>query len=172
MYAILFSAVQSTVLQRLYVKPRMSSSKCKSRGDGAVATVLFKVLYCNIKNVFSIYCSCEKYYKHITVRYYIADFVSWVSRLTLLDLTNKSDLRRCSRNGTRSYVGDFMCFCLSIIALIHMLLSSVIITIVTSQGSLSLYCPPLPLNHLYITTRTIFPEYKSITGHVALTESL
>lgn len=55
LYAILFSAVQSTVLQRLYVKPRMSSSKCKSRGDGAVATVLFKVLYCNIKNVFSIF---------------------------------------------------------------------------------------------------------------------
>ena len=55
------------------------------------STVLFKVLYCKIKNVFFIFCVClffmyylcEKYYKPITVQYYIAD---WVPRLTLLDL--------------------------------------------------------------------------------------
>ena len=51
--------------------------------------VLSKVLYHNIKNVFFIflffmYCLCEKYYKPISV--YIADCVSWVPRLTLLDL--------------------------------------------------------------------------------------
>ena len=40
-----------------------------------------------------MYYLCEKYYKPITVQYYIADCVSWVSRLTLLDLlTNKLDL--------------------------------------------------------------------------------
>lgn len=39
----------------------MSSPGCPAarakadRGDGAVATVLFKVLYCSIKNVFSIF---------------------------------------------------------------------------------------------------------------------
>ena len=55
-------------------------------------SVLFKVLYCTIKNVFFIFCLfcmyylCEKYYKPITVQYYIADCVSWVPRLTLLDL--------------------------------------------------------------------------------------
>ena len=56
-------------------------------------SVLFKVLYCKIKNVFFIFCVCflmyylcEKYYKPITVQYYIADCVSWVCRLTLLDL--------------------------------------------------------------------------------------
>ena len=57
-------------------------------------TVLFKVLYCKIKNVFFISCVssffmyylCEKYYKPITVQYYIANCVSWVPRLTLLDL--------------------------------------------------------------------------------------
>ena len=33
-----------------------------------------------------MYDLCEKYYKPITVQYYIANFVSWVPRLTLLDL--------------------------------------------------------------------------------------
>ena len=33
-----------------------------------------------------MYYLCEKYYKPITVQYYIAECVSWVSRLTLLDL--------------------------------------------------------------------------------------
>ena len=32
------------------------------------------------------YFVCEKYDKPITVQYYIADCVSWVCRLTLLDL--------------------------------------------------------------------------------------
>ena len=33
-----------------------------------------------------MYYLCEKYYKPITVQYYIADCVSWVPRITLLDL--------------------------------------------------------------------------------------
>ena len=36
--------------------------------------------------LFLIYYLCEKYYKPITVQYYRADGVSWVSGLTLLDL--------------------------------------------------------------------------------------
>ena len=56
--------------------------------------VLFKVLCCKILNVFFIFCVClffiyylcEKYYKPIMVQYYTADYVSWVPRLTLLDL--------------------------------------------------------------------------------------
>ena len=32
-----------------------------------------------------MYYLCEKYYKPITVEYYVADCVSWVLRLTLLD---------------------------------------------------------------------------------------
>ena len=52
-----------------------------------------------------MYYLCEKYYKPITVQYYIADCVSWVPRLTLLDL-RKNWTR--SRNGTRSYVGDLL----------------------------------------------------------------
>ena len=100
--------------------------KRKSSGDVAgtakkrqllyCTTVLLKVLYCNIKSVFFILCVClffmyylcEKYYKPITIQYYIAGCVSWVPRLTLLDLTNKLDLRSYSRNGTRSYVGDLL----------------------------------------------------------------
>ena len=36
--------------------------------------------------LFFMYYLCEKYYKPITVQYFIADSVSWVPRLTLLDL--------------------------------------------------------------------------------------
>ena len=60
-------------------------------------TVLFKVLYCKMKNVFFIFCVClffmyylcEKYYKPITVQYYIADCDRWLPRLTLLALRTK-----------------------------------------------------------------------------------
>ena len=54
-------------------------------------TELSKILYCKIQNVFFIFCVCllyylcEKYYKPMTVQYYIASCVSWVPRLTLLD---------------------------------------------------------------------------------------
>ena len=41
--------------------------------------------------------------KPIIVQYYIADCVSWVPRLTLLDLW------MCSQNGTCSYVEDLLC---------------------------------------------------------------
>ena len=82
MYTLLYSTVYSTVVQYLYFKPRMSGSKRKSRGDVAGTTVLFKVLYYKIKNVFFIflmYYLCENYYKPITVQYYIANYVSWVT---------------------------------------------------------------------------------------------
>ena len=36
-----------------------------------------------------MYYLCEKYYKPLTVQYYIADCVSWVPRLTLLDLQTR-----------------------------------------------------------------------------------
>ena len=37
---------------------------------------------------------CEKYYKPITVQYYIADCVSWVPRLTWLDLGKNGSYKR------------------------------------------------------------------------------
>ena len=50
----------------------------------------FKVLYYKIRCVLFIFCICflcmyyfyEKYYKPITIQYYIVDCVSWVPRLT------------------------------------------------------------------------------------------
>ena len=51
---------------------------------------------------FLMYYLCEKYFKPITVQYYIVDCVSWVPMLTLLDL------QMHSRNGTCSYVGDLL----------------------------------------------------------------
>ena len=38
------------------------------------------------KNMLLMYYLCEKYYKPIIVQYYIAYCVSWVPKLTLLDL--------------------------------------------------------------------------------------
>ena len=57
-------------------------------------TVLFKVLYCKIKNVFFIICLftmhylCENYYQPVPVQSFIADCIadSWRLRLTLLAL--------------------------------------------------------------------------------------
>ena len=54
-------------------------------------TVLFKIPYHKIKTVFFILCVCfyvwyDKYYKPITLQYYINDCVSWIPRPTLLDL--------------------------------------------------------------------------------------
>ena len=37
-----------------------------------------------------MYYLCEKYYKPITVQYYIADCVSWIPRLTLLDFYKRA----------------------------------------------------------------------------------
>ena len=94
----------------------MSGSKCKSSADVAGTTVLFKVLYCKIKTVFFIFCFClffmyylwEKYDKPIPLQYYIGDCLSWVPRLTLLDLKDKLDLRPRSRNRTHLLVGDLL----------------------------------------------------------------
>ena len=91
------------VVQYLYFKRRMSRSKHTSSGDVAGTTVLFRVLYCKIKNVFFIflfvfmYYLCKKYYKPITVWYYIASCVSWVPRLTLLDLRTNWTYERALR---------------------------------------------------------------------------
>ena len=71
---------------------RMSRSKRKSSSIVAGTTVLFKVSTVKLK-IFSLFCVsvfmyylCENYCKPIIVQHCIADCVSWVSRLTLLDL--------------------------------------------------------------------------------------
>ena len=43
-------------MQRLYFKPGMSRSKCKSSGDRADPTVLFEVLCCEIKIFLIFFC--------------------------------------------------------------------------------------------------------------------
>ena len=73
--------------------PPISNSSCMFNSSPCMPVlVLFKVLYCRILNVlffvclFSTYYLCEKYYKSITVQYYIVNCISWVPRLTLVDL--------------------------------------------------------------------------------------
>ena len=56
--AFVYFAVVLFRVQYLYFEPRMSRSERKSSGDVAGTTVLFKVLYCKIKNVFFIFCVC------------------------------------------------------------------------------------------------------------------
>ena len=67
-------------------------------------------LSCKIKNVFCVFhlLFVWKYYKPIRVQYYIANRVSWVPRLTSLDLRKKLDLQTHSQNGTCLYVGDLL----------------------------------------------------------------
>ena len=83
LYSIEYS---STVL---YFKLKMSESKDKNISDvpGTAkkhqlvywTSVLFKILYCKIKkyflNLFFMYYLCEKYYKPITVQYYIYNWL-------------------------------------------------------------------------------------------------
>lgn len=54
------------MVQCLYFKTRMSGNRHKNSSDVAGTAVLFKVLYCKIKNVFFLclffmYYLCEKY---------------------------------------------------------------------------------------------------------------
>ena len=67
----------------------------------------FQALYCKIKNVFFIFLIFNilffwKVLKPITVQYYIANCVSLVPRLTLLDF------QMHSQNGTLAYEGDLL----------------------------------------------------------------
>ena len=50
----------------------------------------------------------EKHCTPITEQYYIATYVSWEPRLSLLDLMIKPDSLTLSLNGTLSYVGDLL----------------------------------------------------------------
>ena len=45
-----------------------------------------------------MYYLCEKYYKPITVQYYVADCVSWVPRLSVLDLETGITIVLLERN--------------------------------------------------------------------------
>ena len=114
---VLYSTVKSTVEWYLYFKPRMSLSKHKSMDGVSNSSGLLNQCqplyanYCislyfsryyavrsNMSSLFSLclvlMCYlCEKCYKPIIVQYCIADCLSQVPRLTLLDLTNKLDLK-------------------------------------------------------------------------------
>ena len=79
-YCIEYSSIVS-------INPKMSQSV--SSGDVSGDTVIFKLLYYKIKNVyflclFSMYI-CVKSIVNL-VQYYLADCVTWVPRLILLDL--------------------------------------------------------------------------------------
>ena len=70
----------------------LASSLYASPLDASYCTVLLKALYCEIKSLFSLFFVCllciiwvKSIKKSITVQCYIADCVSWVSRLTMLD---------------------------------------------------------------------------------------
>ena len=92
--------------------PPVRNSFCVHSMPASVAqllyysTVLFEILSWKILNIFFTFCAClffmyylcEKYCKPITVWYFEANCVSWVTRLTLLDL------RTCSQNVCRGFI--------------------------------------------------------------------
>ena len=79
------------MVQCLYFKSRDSRNKHKSSSDVACGTLLFKVYYYKIKNVFHFLCVCflciicVKSIINLSQYSTIADYVSWVPRLTLLN---------------------------------------------------------------------------------------
>ena len=105
----------SALLSSTSLPPPVNNSSCLLTWGQPLDTSCYTVLqyfsrYCTVRLkmfifcLFFTYCLCEKYLKPITVQYYIADCVSQVPRLTLLD----SDVRMHSWNRTHSYVGDIL----------------------------------------------------------------
>ena len=94
---------KATVMQRVLLK---SASCC--------SVLLYFSRCCAVRlKMFSFffvtYFLCEKYYKPIIIiQYYTVDCVSWVLRLTSLDLMNNLDLWTYSWNGACWYVGDLL----------------------------------------------------------------
>ena len=79
----------------------MSGSKCK-RSSSVTGTVLFKVVYCKIKNafifyvrLFSMYYLCEKYYETIIVLF--SQLYSSGTWANCGGLRNKLDLQHALR---------------------------------------------------------------------------
>ena len=81
-----------TILQFCHLPPPLpppvSSSSClfthcQPLNASCCIVLLYRKIKMSIFCLFVMYYLCEKYYKPITVQYYIADCVSWVSRLTL-----------------------------------------------------------------------------------------
>ena len=111
----LYSAVESTVLQYLYFMPRMSGSKRRSSSDVAGTTVLFKVLYCKVKNVSFGFCVCFLCIICVKsminlLRYSRTQPVVLVAHLGWLCWTYaQTGLRQVhSWSRTRSWVGDLL----------------------------------------------------------------
>ena len=70
-------------------------------------TARLKMVFLFLYLIFMHYL-CEKYGKSITVQYYTANRVSWISRLTLFDLRTNRTPWMHSWNGICSYVGDLL----------------------------------------------------------------
>ena len=109
-----------TILQLYYLPPPPSPpvsnssclfTRCQPLYASCCTVLLYFSRYCSVRlKMFYLfifmYYLCEKYYKPITVQYYIADCVSWIPRLTLLDLqTNWTD-ERALRTRTQN---SFLC---------------------------------------------------------------
>ena len=92
-----FSLLQSVTLLCLFTWCQPLYASCCT----VCTTVLFKVLYFTFKMFnfcvcFFMYYLCEKYYKSITLQYYVANCVSWAPRLTSFDLQMRSWIETCS----------------------------------------------------------------------------
>ena len=91
--------LQSLMIIQLYhlsppLLPLVSNSSClftpwcQTRYASCCIVLLYFSRYCTVrlKIFYFLFYLCEKYYKPVSIQYYIAGCVSWVPRLTLLDL--------------------------------------------------------------------------------------
>ena len=86
-------SLSSTISRLLPLLWAETLPACRS-GSAPVCQLLYFARHCTIKlNMFSLflclffmYYLCENYYKPVTVQNYIDNCVSWVPKLTLLDL--------------------------------------------------------------------------------------
>ena len=102
-----------TILQLCHLPPPLPPpvsnssclfTRCQPLCASCCTVLLYFSRYCIVRLkmfyflcLFFKYYLCEKYYKTITVQYYTADCVSWVPRLTLLDLWTNWTFERSLR---------------------------------------------------------------------------
>ena len=108
-----------TILQLSHLPPLpppLCNSSCLFTGCQPLDAICCMVLldfsrYFTVRlEMFSLFFVCFLCIICLTVllQYCVASCVSWIPRLTLLDLMNKVGLRTCSQNGIHLYIGDLL----------------------------------------------------------------
>lgn len=95
-HVLLCTSQSSTTQCTVSLFQAQDAQKQAQKRQSVAGTMLYFSSYCTVRlKMFSlfpvcvclfIYYLCEKHYKSIPVQYYMTDCITWVPRLTLLDL--------------------------------------------------------------------------------------